>query len=105
MFKYNYIEEPLLEFGADNHFCPRQGISNYNVYDSKLKARKTEILVGAVGLNEDLEKLDDWIERIRKPIPGKLNTKQPQLFTQFCGFNEHTGFKAKIITSTEISRV
>ncbi|MDD4535781.1 MAG: hypothetical protein PHW81_02105 [Petrimonas sp.] len=105
MFKYHYIDEPLLEFGVDNHFCPRQGISNYNVYDSKLTARKTEILVGTVGLSEDLEKLDEWLERIRKPIPGKLNTKQPQLFTQFCGFNEHTGFRAKIITSNEISRV
>jgi len=104
MFKYDYIEEPLLEFGQDDHFCPRQGIANYDVYDTKFKARKTELLIGLVGISEDLEKINNWLERCKGPIPGKADSKQPQLFTHFCGFNKNTGFKSKIITSSEISR-
>ena len=103
--KYHFLEEPLLEFGKDDHFCPRQGISNYDVYDTKFTARKTEILVGIVGVSEDIEKLNSWLERCKSFIPSKENTKQPQLFTSFCGFNENTGFRSKFITSTEITRV
>ena len=104
MFKYNYIEEPLLEFGKDDHFCPRQGIANYDVYDTKFQARKTELLIGLVGISEDIEKIHFWLERCKGPIPGKSGSKQPQLFTHFCGFNENTGFKSRIIYSNEISR-
>jgi hypothetical protein len=103
--KYHFIEEPLLEFGKDDHFCPRQGISNYDVYDTKFTARKTEILVGIVGVSEDVDKLNTWLERCKSFIPSKANSKQPQLFTSFCGFNENTGFRSKFITSTEITRV
>ncbi|MDH6312379.1 hypothetical protein M2137_001149 [Parabacteroides sp. PFB2-10] len=103
--KYHFIEEPLLEFGKDEHFCPRQGIANYDVYDTKFTARKTEILIGIVGVSEDVEKLNAWLERCKSFIPSKANTKQPQLFTSFCGFNENTGFRSKFITSTEITRV
>ncbi|MDH6304216.1 hypothetical protein M2459_000944 [Parabacteroides sp. PF5-5] len=103
--KYHFIEEPLLEFGKDEHFCPRQGIANYDVYDTKFTARKTEILIGIVGISEDVEKLNAWLERCKSFIPSKANTKQPQLFTSFCGFNENTGFRSKFITSTEITRV
>lgn len=102
--KYHFVEEPLLEFGKDDHFCPRQGIANYDVYDTKFTARKTEILVGVVGLSEDVEKLNNWLDRCKSFIPSKPNTKQPQLFTHFCGFNENTGFRSKLITSTEITR-
>lgn len=104
MFDFNYIEEPLLEFGKDFHYCPRQGIANYDVYDTRLKARKTELLIGIVGISEDIEKMEAWLERCQSFIPGKLDSKQPQLFTHFCGFNNSTGFKSKIITSSEISR-
>ena len=103
--KYHFIEEPLLEFGKDDHFCPRQGIANYDVYDTKITARKTEILVGIVGISEDVEKLNNWLERCKSHIPAKASAKQPQLFTSFCGFNENTGFRSKFITSTEITRV
>jgi hypothetical protein len=101
---YNFIDEPLLEFGKDTHFCPRQGISNYDVYDTKFTARKTELLVGVIGLDEDIEKFNKWIERCKGHIPAKLDNKQPQLFTNFCGFNENTGFRSKFIISSEITR-
>ena len=101
MFDFHHIEEPLLEFGIDDHYCPRQGINNYDVYDTRFEARKRELLIGIVGISEDIEKLDNWIERCKGPIPGKANSKQPQLFTHFCGFNENTGFRSRIITSSE----
>lgn len=104
MFDFHHIDEPLLEFGIDDHYCPRQGISNYDVYDTRFEARKRELLIGIVSISEDIEKLDNWIERCKGPIPGKPNSKQPQLFTHFCGFNENTGFRSRIITSSEITR-
>ena len=102
--EYNFIEEPLLDFGKDSHFCPRQGISNYDVYDTRFTARKTELLVGVVGLAEDIESFNKWIDRCRGFIPSKTENKQPQLFTHFCGFNENTGFRSKFIVSSEITR-
>ena len=101
---FNFIDEPLLEFGKDDHFCPRQGIANYDVYDTKFIARKTELLIGAVGISEDIEKIEGWIETCKSFIPAKSNNKQPQLFTHFCGFNENTGFRSKMIISSEITR-
>ena len=104
MLKYDYIEEPLLEFGIDKHCCPRQGIANYFVYDTNFKVRKTQIIVGAVGLSEDMEKLDSWIELCKSYIAPKENNKQPNLFPSFCGFNLVTGFKSDFLTSDEINR-
>lgn len=104
MLKYEYIEEPLLEFGIDKHCCPRQGIANYYVYDTNFKVRKTQILIGAVGLSEDLEKLESWIELCKSFIAPKPDNKQPNLFPSFCGFNTSTGFKSELTFSEEIVR-
>lgn len=102
--KLHHIEEPLLEFGAATHVCPRAGIANYDVYDSKFSARRDRILVGAVGTSDTLARLHNWLERCSKPIPPKLNAKQPNLYPAFCGFNKASGFKSTLAMEDEITR-
>ncbi len=102
--RLNNIHEPDLEFGRNTHICPRAGIAEYDVYDSKLRARRDHILVGGVGTSDCLEKLHNWLERCSKYIPAKPNNKQPLLFLPFCGFNTESGFKAKLRIEDEIIR-
>lgn len=102
--RLNFIEEPLLGFGNGEHVCPRAGITNYEVYDTRLAARREDLLVGAIGTSETLSKLDSWLRRCSKPIVGKLNSNQPNLFTSFCGFNKDVGFRARLVLDDEITR-
>lgn len=98
------IEEPFLEFGRGTHICPRAGITEYDVYDSRLKVRRDRIFVGAVGTSDTLVKLSDWLDRCSKSIPPKPDSKQPNLFTGFCGFNNELGFKSTLVMEEEITR-
>jgi hypothetical protein len=102
--KFHFIEEPNLEFGSNKHICPRAGITDYGVYDTKLPERKENIFVGAVGTNETLDKLGAWLERCSEYIPGKADAAQPNLFPAFCGFNLETGFRSKFEYGTRIQR-
>lgn len=70
--KLHFIKEPELEFGRDLHVCPRAGIAQHDVYDSRFKARRDTVLVGAVGTEETLEKLSAWIRRCSAFIPVGL---------------------------------
>ena len=98
------FKEPQLEFGKDTHPCPRAGISQYGVYDTRLATRRTKIHVGAVGISNDLDKLAQWLDKCKGPIPGKAETKQPELFATFCGFNTNVGFKAELVFQQELTR-
>jgi hypothetical protein len=102
--KIDYHEEPVLEFGQGVHVCPRAGITNYTVYDTKFTARRERIIVGAVSTSSTLLKLADWIGRCANSIPAKLETKQPNLYTSFCGFNLEQGFKAELVLGDETTR-
>lgn len=103
--KLHYIKEPLLEFGQGSHICPRAGITNYDVYDTKLKIRRERVLVGAVGTSDTLSKLYAWLEKCSQPIPAKPDSRQPNLFVPFCGFKSDLGFKASLVIDEEITRV
>lgn len=94
--KLQYIKEPQLELGTGNHVCPRAGISNYSVYDTKIGSRRTEIFVGAIGTSETLSKLDDWLSKCSQHIFSKPNSNNPNLDLDFCGFNLNSGFKANL---------
>jgi hypothetical protein len=98
------FKEPQLEFGKDTHVCPRAGITQYGVYDTRLATRRTQIHVGAVGSSDDLDKLAQWLDRCRGPIPGKAETRQPELFAPFCGFNTEVGFRAELLFQEELTR-
>ncbi|MEQ8383916.1 MAG: hypothetical protein RH949_16305 [Coleofasciculus sp. A1-SPW-01] len=102
--KLHYIREPLLEFGRDSHVCPRAGIANYDVYDTKLKIRRERVLVGAVGTSDTLSKLYSWLEKCSQPIPSKPDSRQPNLFAPFCGFKPDFGFKSSLVIDEQITR-
>jgi hypothetical protein len=102
--KLSHIQEPYLEFGQGQHICPRAGIAKYGVYDSRFTARRDKILIGAIGTSETLSKLKVWLERCAKPIPAKLDSRQPNLYPLFCGFNRQSGFQADLIFGDEITR-
>lgn len=102
--KFSFIEEPQLEFGTGAHICPRAGITNFGVYDTRFENRREKLFVGAVGTNETLEKLGLWLEKCAAFIPGKPDAAQPNLFPAFCGFNKEAGFKSEFIYNTGIAR-
>lgn len=98
------LKEPDLEFGQGKHRCPRAGIATYDVYDTRVTARREQILVGAVGISDNLLKLSSWLDKCKNQIPPKPNADQPNLFPGFCGFNRQYGFKAEFNHSQEITR-
>lgn len=102
--KFHFIEEPKLEFGTSTDICPRKGITELGVYDIKLSDRREKIFVGAVGTNETLEKLNNWLVKCSEYIPAKSDAAQPNLFPPFCGFNLETGFKAEFSQDSRIVR-
>lgn len=69
-----------------------------------MSARRERILVGAVGTSDTLAKFKEWVERCSKYIPPKADSRQPNLFTSFCGFNADVGFKAALVHEDEITR-
>ncbi|MEO6390952.1 MAG: hypothetical protein ABIP75_03815 [Pyrinomonadaceae bacterium] len=101
---FQFIDEPHLEFGTGMHVCPRAGISEHSVFDTRMAARRTRILVGAVGTSDVLGKFREWIDKCTRFIPGKSHSRQPNLFPDFCGFNSQVGFKASIVHEDEIVR-
>lgn len=98
------IKEPYLEFNEGVHCCPRTGIAQYKVYDYRFKTRKKEIYLGAVGTGKSLEMLKEWVDKCSDKIAAKPKNNQPNLYTSFCGFNESSGFAAKIIYEEEITK-
>jgi hypothetical protein len=102
--KLQTIKEPYLEFGRGTDVCPRRGIAQYDVYDSRFDARRDRILVGAVGTGNNLEQLSQWLKRCSGYIPAAPNSKQPNLRVAFPGFNKEIGFKASFAIADEITK-
>ena len=102
--KLQVLSEPDLEFARGRHICPRAGIYELDVYDSRLPVRRNKLWIGAIGVSDDLESLSTWIRRCWKSIPAKINARQPTLFPGFCGFNEHVGFLASMSLEDQITR-
>lgn len=102
--KLELLNEPQLVFGHDNHICPKKGIAEYGVYDINLDARKTEFLLGVVGLDEDIEKLFDWLNSCQNFISATKSSNQDNLNVSFPGFNKNSAFYSSFKYSNEISR-
>jgi hypothetical protein len=101
---FSYLEEPYLLFGKDRHICPKFGIREYDVYDTRNETRKTEILIGLVGMEEDVESAVKWLDRCKAFIPAKPKAKQPNLFQPFLGFYKEKGFCGSLLHSGETTR-
>lgn len=97
MIDLKYIEEPSLQFGKDQHICPRQGIYAFSPYDIDL-IRPKEIKIGVVGKSDSTELVLEWLESCKSHIEGKQSKNpHPNLFMNFCGFNKQIGFKSEIV--------
>lgn len=91
-----YIEETSLQFGIDQHICPRSGIFNFGPYDIN-DVRPDKVVIGIVGISESIDKIIDWLKECESHIEGKQGKNQlPNLFMNFCGFNKEVGFKSQI---------
>lgn len=101
----DYIQEPHLFFGKGKCICPREGISGLDVYDTVQEARKNQLLVGIVGLEEDVENLKSWLKRFEGYIPASPKGKQKGLFKSFPGFNQDKGFCANFIYGSNYERI
>lgn len=103
--KADYIQEPYLFFGKGKSICPREGITGLDVYDTVIEARKNQLLLGIIGIEEDVENLKNWLKRFEGYIPANPKGKQKGLFKSFPGFNQDKGFCAKFIYGTNYERI
>jgi len=103
--KADYLNEPFLFFGEGKSRCPREGIAGLKVYDTVQAARKDQLLIGIVGIEEDVENLKEWLKRFESFIPASPKGKQPGLFKSFPGVNQDQGFCAKFIYDTNVERI
>jgi len=99
MMQLRYIEEPSLQFGSNQHLCPKAGIEEFNPYDIGI-VRPEKIVVGIVGKSESIELILQWIESCKSFIPAKTPKKGKRqnlkLFPAFCGFNPNIGFLSEL---------
>lgn len=95
--KVRYIEEPSLQFGSNQHICPKYGIYNHSPFDIN-QVRPERITIGIIGKGESVDKVLAWIESCKKHIDGKQSKNpHPNLFLNFCGFNKEIGFQSEIV--------
>ncbi len=103
--KADYIQEPYLFFGKGKSICPREGITGLDVYDTVQEARKNQLLIGIIGIDEDVENLKNWLKRFESYLPPSPKGKQKGLFKPFPGFNQDKGFCAKFIYGSNYDRI
>jgi len=94
-----YIEEPSLQFGLNQHLCPKAGIREYQPFDIE-NVRPEKIVLGLIGKSESIEKITQWLENCKLEVaakPAKKGKRQNfNLFPAFPGFNKNVGFKSEI---------
>lgn len=88
------LEEPVLQFNNGEHVCPKAGIFQYGISDMD-NVRPEKIILGFVGISDSIGTLISWIKNCRVHIDAK-KSKQPNLFTNFPGFNSNIAFKCDI---------
>lgn len=97
MIKLRYIEEPSLQFGTNQHICPKSGIFSYKPYDIH-QVRPEKITIGIIGKGESVDKVLEWMESCKTHIDGKQSKNpHPNLFLNFCGFNKSVGFHSEVV--------
>ncbi len=99
-----YLDEPELEFGTSSHIDIKFGIMNYGVLDFAEADSARKIHLGIIGVNEDIEKFLEWVDRCKSPIEGK-NSNKKNLFPRFPGFNSEQGFYSELSTGRDIQSV
>ncbi len=103
MMRLVRFEEPLLQFGTSQHVDIRFGLMNYCPLDFDKGETPKKIRVGIVGSATSVEGLRDWLEKCQQEIPAK-QSRQPNLFPKFPGFNADCAFHAQLITDSSLQR-
>lgn len=88
------LDEPLLQFNNGDHVCPKAGIYQYNIADLN-NVRPDKIVLGFVGTSDSIGDIISWIKKCKNHIDAK-KSKQPNLFTNFPGFNRKIAFRSEI---------
>ena len=95
------IKEPELQFHHGRSICPRNGIAEHGVFDLTRNSRRSEILLGAVGTQEGIEKFDDWLDRCRYGVEVNYDPSEkvlrPNLHYPFYGLNQDSGFRVNVV--------
>ena len=72
--KIRYIEEPSLQFGTNQHICPKSGIFSYGPFDID-QVRPEKITIGIIGKGESIDSVLEWIESCKKTYQRKRKQK------------------------------
>ena len=97
------IHEPRLQFGTSSSVDVRYGLMNYCVADFDQENQLNEIRVGVIGSEKSIERFCKWLERCGSAIDAK-ESRQPNLFPMFPGFNDETGFRCSLRTDSSLHR-
>ena len=103
--KAEFLEEPMLIFGEGKSICPREGIANLKVYDTVEVARRDQLIIGIVGIEENIEEMRGVLKIFERFIPASESGKQPGLFKEFPGFTQNKGFCAKMLYDSNYERI
>jgi hypothetical protein len=101
--KISCLTEPELEFGTGRHVDIRFGLMNHGPLDVGSSSAPKRIRCGIVGTSETVEGLARWLERCRREIVGK-ETKKPNLFPRFPGFNDEAAFRSSLVLDPRLQR-
>ncbi|MCB2160512.1 hypothetical protein KQH40_00330 [bacterium] len=103
MMRADIYTEPELEFGIDKHIDIRFGLMNYYPLDFESPLAPKNIRLGLVGTTESIEGISNWIDRCRDEIASK-ESRQPNLFPRFPGFNQDNSFHSSLVIDGQLSR-
>lgn len=101
--KIDFLQEPELEFGTGRHVDIRFGLMNYGPLDVEHELAPRRIRAGVVGTPDTVEMAVEWLERCRHEIPAK-ESRQPNLFPRFPGFNLDEAFRSTLILDDALQR-
>lgn len=98
----DFISEPLLEFGLDEHVDIRYGLFSYHPFDVKEKKRPAHFSVGFVGTAQSIAGASAWMEECRRPVARKESRKF-NLFPEFPGFCPEVAFGATFVAESTLT--
>lgn len=97
------FDEPELQFGTSRHIDIRFGLMNYCPMDFDSDFAPKNIRLGVVGSAKSIEGLRDWLNKCHDEIPAK-ESRQPNLFPKFPGFNAEVGFRSALQSDSSLER-
>ena len=101
--KITRFDEPWLQFGVNKHIDIRFGLMHYNPLDFDQDDAPKKIKVGIIGSAVSIEGIRDWLEKCRTEIAAK-ESRHPNLFPKFPGFNSKQGFCSDIYVDSSLER-